>query len=229
MNKQAIITLTLIVFASAFGMGCYLYKNNPANRVVEEIKPVLAEKSEAKEDNKLIREHSPIIGNVNAPVTIVEFIDPACEACRAFFPYVEDVRKQYPNDVRVVYRFAPFHPASLEAVKILLAANKQGLFHPVMEELFATQPEWSPHREPPNIDIAWNMAASKGVDVEKAKKDVQEADIQEMIVQEKDDLRFFMIRQTPTFFINGKQIRLSSPMELNSVVVEAIQKVQIKE
>ncbi|MFS8328883.1 thioredoxin domain-containing protein, partial [Vreelandella titanicae] len=33
-----------------------------------------------------MRSHSPILGREDAPVTIVEFFDPACEACRAFYP-----------------------------------------------------------------------------------------------------------------------------------------------
>ena len=32
----------------------------------------------------LVRFHSPVLGRADAPVTVVEFLDPACEACRAF-------------------------------------------------------------------------------------------------------------------------------------------------
>jgi protein-disulfide isomerase len=30
--------------------------------------------------------HSPVLGPQGAPVTIVEFFDPACETCHAFYP-----------------------------------------------------------------------------------------------------------------------------------------------
>ena len=57
-------------------------------------------------------------------VTIVEFFDPACEACRAFYPVVEDILTDYPDDVRVVLRYAAFHgEASEQAIKVLEAAR----------------------------------------------------------------------------------------------------------
>ena len=37
----------------------------------------------------LVRTHSPVVGPVEAPVTIVEFFDPACPGCRAYYPYVK--------------------------------------------------------------------------------------------------------------------------------------------
>ena len=35
---------------------------------------------------RLVRPHSPIIGPASAPVTVVEFLDPACEGCRRLHP-----------------------------------------------------------------------------------------------------------------------------------------------
>ncbi|NMG42229.1 thioredoxin domain-containing protein [Aromatoleum toluvorans] len=34
--------------------------------------------------------HSPTLGKADAPVVIVEFLDPACETCRAFYPRVKE-------------------------------------------------------------------------------------------------------------------------------------------
>jgi len=56
--------------------------------------------------------HSPVFGPANAPVTIVEFFDPACETCRAFYPIVKDILAQYPSEVRLVIRYAPLHKGS---------------------------------------------------------------------------------------------------------------------
>ena len=68
---------------------------------------------------KLEREYSPVIGTIDAPVTVVEFFDPACEACRAFHPYVKRLITESRGNVRVVLRYAAFHQPSEEAVRIL--------------------------------------------------------------------------------------------------------------
>ena len=71
------------------------------------------------EQTRLIRMHSPVFGPQSAPVTIVEFFDPACETCRAFYPIVKSLMAKYPNDVRLVIRYAPFHQGSDQVVKLL--------------------------------------------------------------------------------------------------------------
>src|SRR5690349_14617252 len=68
---------------------------------------------------RLVRAHSPVMGPANAPVTVVEFLDPACEACRAFAPVVKQILFLHPEDVRVVVRYAAFHQGSDEAIRLL--------------------------------------------------------------------------------------------------------------
>jgi hypothetical protein len=43
-----------------------------------------------------------VLGPKAARVTIVEFFDPACESCRAFYPVVKQIMAAHPKDVRVV-------------------------------------------------------------------------------------------------------------------------------
>ena len=47
------------------------------------------EQQVAGQSERLVRMHSPVIGSREAPVTIVEFFDPVCETCRAFYPVVK--------------------------------------------------------------------------------------------------------------------------------------------
>ena len=83
--------------------------------------------------------HSPTYGKADAPVTIVEFIDPACETCRAFYPMVKAMIAANPDKIRLVLRYAPFHNGSDKVVVVLEAARKQRLFWPALERLLATQ------------------------------------------------------------------------------------------
>src|SRR3989338_3348770 len=57
-------------------------------------------------------DHSPVKGNKNARVTIVEFMDFQCPFCARFHPPVEEVLKAYPKDVNLIIKNFPlgFHP-----------------------------------------------------------------------------------------------------------------------
>src|SRR4029450_11902773 len=99
----------------------------------------------------LVREHSPVLGPPRAPVTLVEFLDPACEACRAFAPIVKQILFVHPEEVRVVVRYAAFHRGSEDAIRILEAARRQGKFDATLTALFDRQEEWATHTGP-NIE-----------------------------------------------------------------------------
>lgn len=151
----------------------------------------------------MVRFHSPVIGTANAPVTIVEFFDPSCEACRAFFPVVKQILADNPNDVRLVLRYVLFHEGSETAARILETARKQGVFEPVLEALMVAQPQW--HSDP-LVQKAWEAAEAAGLDVEKARAEMMAGDITEALKRDSQDAQAAGVRQTPTFFVNGKPL-----------------------
>jgi protein-disulfide isomerase len=107
---------SIIIFIAAIGLVAagLLYKR----LAVDEQNASMAQDAGA-----LVRPSSPIIGPRKAPVTIVEFFDPSCEGCRAFYPYVKRIMEEYPNDVSLVIRYVLFHEGSEEASRILEAAH----------------------------------------------------------------------------------------------------------
>lgn len=172
---------------------------------------------------RLIRPESPVLGPVNAPVTVVEFLDPACEACRGFAPVVKQVQFLYPKEVRVVVRFAEFHDGSDEAIRILLAAQRQGKFETVLAALFDGQDVWASHHSP-NVEAAWKIAAAAGLDVRRARKDAASPESDARLRQEAEDLMALKVEQTPTFYVNGKplaQFSAGSLMDLVGAEVKA--------
>lgn len=56
-------------------------------------------------------------------------------SCRAFRPIVKQIRAAFPTQVRVIMRYAAFHPGLDEAVRILQTARIQNLFEPVLTAL----------------------------------------------------------------------------------------------
>jgi protein-disulfide isomerase len=152
---------------------------------------------------RLVRPHSPVLGTAKARVTVVEVLDPACEACRAFAPVVEQLLFLHPEDVRVVIRFADFHPPSQEAIRLLEAARRQGKFHELLSALFEQQEDWASHNAP-DPERAWKIAGKVGVDVAKARKEARTASVDSMLRLEGEDLNALKVDRTPTFFVNGK-------------------------
>ncbi len=203
MNRRSIILATVAVAAGVFAIGAATYR--PPTNTME----------------GLVRPHSPIMGPANAPVTIVEFFDPACESCRAVYPYLKQILARHPKDVRVVVRYAAFHPGSDEAVKIIEAARLQDKFLPVKEALLEQQPAWADHGKP-DIARAWAAAASAGLDIARARKDVLLPRFDELLRQESADIATFEVKQTPTFFVNGTPILPLTLRGLNSAIDEAV-------
>ena len=169
------------------------------------------------EGSAYMRTYSPILGEVNAPVTVVEFFDPSCEACRAFHPVVKKILGEFPGQVRLVLRYATFHQGSEEIVRMLEASRLQGIFEPVLEVLLNRQPEWAVHGNP-RIDKAWGFAEQVGLNVEAARKAMFSDEINQILVQEKNDIKALKVSRTPTFFVNKKPLPKFGGQELYELV-----------
>ncbi|MFT5719463.1 MAG: protein-disulfide isomerase [Oleiphilaceae bacterium] len=163
------------------------------------------------------RAYSPVLGEINAPVTIVEFFDPSCEACRAFHPVVKKILGEFPGQVRLVLRYATFHQGSEEVVRMLEASRLQGIFEPVLEALLNRQPEWAIHGNP-RIDKAWGFAEQVGLNVEAARKAMFSDEINYILAQEKKDIKALKVSRTPTFYVNKKPLPKFGGQELYELV-----------
>lgn len=145
---------TLLIGASALGLVAFGGGAFFLNRQRQAKAEALAAATPAVDPSLLIRPHSPSFGPADAPVTLVEFFDPSCEACRAYHPVIQEIRRQFPDQVRVVLRYTVFHEGSDEAVRILETARMQDKFEPVLDTLLEQQPGWAVHGSP-QMDVAW--------------------------------------------------------------------------
>lgn len=200
MNRRAVLLGTSAAALAVFGGGAWYLRQQQEAEAEAAATAAVAQNPEA-----LIRPYSPILGPAEAPVTLVEFFDPSCEACRAFHPVIEDLRRQYPTQLRIVLRYTPFHEGSDEAVRILEAARRQDKFEPVLDALFEKQPEWAIHGAP-DLDRAWRIAGAVGLDLERAQSDRLHPDTTAILNQDVADLQELGVRATPTFFLDGRPL-----------------------
>lgn len=174
----------------------------------------------------LVRPDSPVLGAAEAKVTLVEFLDPACEACRAYSPIVKQIQFLYPQELRVVVRFAAFHEGSDEAIRLLLAAQRQGKFEPLLAALLEGQDEWAAHHSP-DVEKAWAIARTVGLDVKRARRDAASPAITARLDQEAEDLRALNVERTPTFYVNGKLLVDSDVRPLMDLVANEVKATQV--
>ena len=150
----------------------------------------------------------PQWGKADALVTIVEFSDFQCPFCSRVNPTLKQIKEQYANDVRIVFRQMPLHihPQAKPAAKAALAADRQGKFWEMHDKLFENQKGLS--------DQAFETWAGEiGLDVAKFKQDYADASFEKVIADDMKVAGQFGTRGTPSFYVNGRHISGARPFE----------------
>ena len=182
-----------------------------------------AQDGDAARAAALASEHSPMLGEANAKVHIVEFLDPACETCALFFPMVKNWMKEVPGQIRLSVRHVAFHKGSDYAVKVLEASRKQDKYWETLETLLATQSQWTQHHTvlPERIGPA---IAGVGLDMEKLAADMNSMEVMARMEQDKKDSIFLKVSKTPDYFVNGRPLPSFGQQQLANLVREELEK-----
>ncbi len=212
MKQKILFALAAIALLLAFALGTLIYKSQQSEQSVK-----LAESNRAN----LVRMHSPTLGRADAPVEIVEFLDPACETCKAFYPVVKQMMAANPDRIRLVLRYAPFHTGSDQVVAILEAARKQGKLWPALEAILASQAAWAPNHRP-QADLVWRHLEGLGLDLERVRIDMAAPEVARVIAQDLEDARVLNVTKTPEFFVNGRPLPSFGYEQLKKLVDEAL-------
>jgi len=94
-------------------------------------------------DIRPVSDTDHIRGNANAKVTIIEYSDFECPFCKRFHPTMQQVMKEYPNDVRWVYRQFPLEQLHRQAPAESVAsecAGEQGRFWEFTDLIYEVTP-----------------------------------------------------------------------------------------
>lgn len=204
MKKQTMIFTSLFALVLLYFGGSYLYRSADHS--------VSGEKSKA-----LVRSTAYVIGNPQAKTTIVEFFDPACGTCRNFYPFIKNILKQHPDQLKLVLRYAPFHIDSYYVVAMIEAARLQNKYLEAIEVIYKYQDKWASHTQP-NIALIWGFLPEVGIDVEKLRDDMKKPEIEALIKQDLEDIKTLGIKATPEFFVNGKPLTKFGMKELQDLI-----------
>jgi protein-disulfide isomerase len=162
---------------------------------------------------------SPVKGAANAPITIVEFSDFQCPFCKKGYETMEKLLKEYPTDVKVVFKNLPlpFHNEAKPAAQAALAAGKQGKFWEMHSKLFENQDQL-------NADNYAKFAGELGLNVEQFKKDTESKEIADQIEADMKIANANGVQGTPGFFVGGVQVKGARPVSDFKELIEKIKK-----
>ena len=212
MKQKTLFLVASILLLVGFAAGMFMY-----NQQQQEAANQLAAANRAA----LLRMHAPSLGKADAPVVIVEFLDPACETCAAFYPRVKELMAAHPDKIRLVLRYAPFHPGSDKVVAVLEAARRQDKFWPALEALLANQNGWTQNHTA-YADRTWKYLDGLGLKMEQMAFDITAPEIAGVIEQDLADARSLKVTKTPEFFVNGKPLPSFGFAQLQALVEQAL-------
>ncbi len=142
---------------------------------------------------------SPVRGPSSAKVTLVEFSDFECPFCTAAVAAIDQLLKDYPTEVKLVYKEFPLemHPHARLAAEAALAAQDQGKFWEMHDKLFANSRQLSRER-------IFALAKETGLDMTRFEKDVASGKYDKRIDADLRDGEQAGVEGTPSLFLDGK-------------------------
>ncbi len=143
--------------------------------------------------------------NVEAKVTLVKYSDYQCPACKYFVPFEHQLKEDFGDDINIVVKNFPLsmHPYAHVAARSSEAARKQGKYQEMHDMIFAGQEQWSRG----NAEATFiGFAQALGLDVQQFQQDMNSADMNRIVMNDRREGRDLGVSSTPTFFINGEKI-----------------------
>ncbi len=219
MIPAAIIIAGAMIGASVIYSNATLRKGGSAPTGAE------ANMAGAAAAENLIDGDDPVLGNQDAPVTVVEFADFQCPFCGRFsadaFPQIKE-KYISTGKVKFVYRDypLPFHPIAQPAAEAGACANEQGKFWEYHDYIFAHQADLSV----PNLK-AW----AQGVELDAARFNncFDSHKYSAEVKKDTADGQKAGVSGTPSTFINGRLVVGAVPFEqFQSVIEEELKKVK---
>jgi len=174
-------------------------------------------------DQYLYSDDALIFGNKNAKVTIVEFFDPACESCRAFYPLVKSQIKQYKGKVNLILRPVAFHNNVGPVVAALEATKMQGKYWDAVRTTLQYQGRWAINHTA-NVDLLYPYLQDIGVDITKLKIDLKNPVIAKNMAKDAQDAKTLRVLKTPTFYVNGQQLKKFGAQPFKTLIEKAVEK-----
>lgn len=175
------------------------------------------------ENNENIKITSHIKGNQEANVKLVEYSDFQCPSCAGFQLTLEALFEQVGNDISFEFITFPLslsNPSSVLSAVAAEAAGQQGKFFEYHDLLFENQLIWSTSVTPNVLFI--QFAEDLGLDIELFKKHMSASMFIDKVKANREEGISRGVSGTPTFFLNGKLMKITSHEDFIRQVLVAV-------
>ncbi len=160
---------------------------------------------------------SPLFGSADAPITLIEFSDFECPYCRSFMPTLEQVKAEYADQVKIIFKQFPLtqiHPQAQKAAEASLCAHEQGKFWETHDLYFAEQDR---------LEIADLEEKAGRLDLDTAAFSacLASGKYADVITADTSDGAAVGVNGTPAIFINGRPLPAGAvPFETVAEMIE---------
>ncbi len=208
-----------ILFAAVLISGTVLYTKLSPGAGVAQVAPDENEKVDVSADD------DAALGDVNAPVTIIEFSDYECPFCRRFWKEtLPELKKQYidTGKVRFVYRDYPlsFHPGAQPAAEAAECAGDQNKYWEMHDAIFAQQDKQGSGTIQFGVTELKQWARTAGLNAAAFNECLDSQKYKSEVQKDFADGGKVNVDGTPTFFINGKRLVGAQPFTAFQAAIE---------
>jgi len=144
-----------------------------------------------------------VYGPANAPITLIEYSDFECPYCKRHFETVNQIKAEYKDKVRIVFRHFPldFHPNAQKAAEASECAADVGgndAFWKMHDKIFTAE----------DITVAGlkNLAKEIGLNEGKFNECLDSGKMANVVLAQADEATTFGVQGTPANFINGQEV-----------------------
>ena len=173
---------------------------------------------------QVVRDDSHVLDDAGegAPV-LVEFLDFECEACRAAYPLVEQIRQEHAGELTFVVRYFPIpsHANAMNAAVAVEAAAQQGRFEDMYALMYQTQAEWGEQQDS-QAALFRQFAQDLGLDMDAYDTAVADPATQARVEQDQQDGISLGVQGTPTFFLDGELMQPESAEDFQAQIDAAV-------
>lgn len=191
MSTEAKILTGIVIASIIIVIGAVIFLSKPE-------KPVVVDAA------SLVKEDSLKTSSASAKLTVVEFGDMQCPACKMAHPGLKQAISEFPGQVNFVFRHYPLpqHRNAMAAAKAVEAANMQGKVWEMFDKLYDSQEEWAENDKP--VELFKKYATELGMDAEKLAQDMNNPAIEQKIIKDQGDGNAVGVNSTPTLYFNNE-------------------------